>query len=58
VAEDKIIDVKAEVILKKSPEFRDVAHKATAGVSDDEAIERNTLGSFRDNGESEEEGES
>lgn len=58
MAEDKIIDVKAEVVVKKSPDFRDVAHKATAGVSDIEAIERNTLGSFGDNGESEEEGES
>ena len=33
---------------KKSPDFVDVTHKAVAGVSEKDLIERNTIGEVRD----------
>ena len=33
---------------KKSPDFKDVTHKATAGVSEKDLIERNTIGKFEE----------
>jgi len=56
--EQKKIDVKTEVVVRKAANFREVAHKATAGVSDDEAIERNTIGSFGDSTDGEDDEES
>lgn len=54
----KEILVEAEVSIKKSPDLRQVSHKATAGMSEAEAIERHTIGEYhreRTEGESEQE---
>lgn len=50
--ENKAIDVKSSIVIKKSPSFKQVAHKATAGLSEEEAIERHTIGNFGDDGQS------
>jgi len=50
----KIIDVKSSVVIKKSPDFKSVKHKANASLSEDEAIERNTVGNFKDDKEDKE----
>ena len=44
--ERKIIDVKSSVIIKKSPECKKIIHKASAGLSEAEVIERHTIGNF------------
>jgi hypothetical protein len=46
--ENKAIDVKSSIVIKKSPNCRQVAHKTTAGLSEEEAIERHTIGNFGD----------
>lgn len=53
--DSKKIDVQAELVVKKSSDFRHVAYKASGNVSERDAIERNTIGSLGDNGNSEEE---
>ena len=47
----KTINIEASVVVKKSQEFKQVAHKATAGLSEAEAIERFTVGNFEDDGQ-------
>ena len=42
--EDKAIDVRSSVVVKQSPSCRQVAHKTNAGLSEEEAIERHTIG--------------
>lgn len=42
----KVINVNSSIVIKKSPDCREVTPKATAGLSEAEAIERNTVGSF------------
>lgn len=44
--ERKVIDIDTSVIIKKSPDCREIAHKAIAGLSEAEAIERHTIGSY------------
>ena len=53
--EKKTINIKTSVVVKKSQGFKEVTHKANAGLSEAEAIERFTVGDFGDDGESEEE---
>jgi len=36
------------ITAKKSPDFVEIAHKATAEVSEKDLIERNTIGEVRD----------
>lgn len=50
----KVINVKSSVVIKKSPEFKDITHKASAGLSEAEAIERHTIGNFGDDKREEE----
>ena len=52
---DEKIEVEVEIVTRKSPEFKNIEHKATAGMSEAEAIERNTIGSIRDSGDEQEE---
>lgn len=42
----KTIDVQSSVVIKQSPNLRQVQHKAKAGLSEEEAIERHTIGNF------------
>lgn len=56
--DDNVIDIQAELVIKKSPDCRQVAHKAKAGLSEAEAIERHTVGRFGDDDEEESDGES
>lgn len=42
----KAINIEASVVVKKSQGFKEVAHKATAGMSEAEAIERFTVGNI------------
>lgn len=44
----KIIDVQSEVVIKQSPNLRQVNHKANAGLSQEQAIERYTIGKFEE----------
>lgn len=53
---DKIIIVESEVSVKKSPNFKQVARKANANLTEEEAIERYTIGEYHREG-TEEEGE-
>ncbi len=48
---DKTIDVPTTLVVKKSPDCKVVAHKAKAGLSEAQAIERHTVGNFGDNEE-------
>lgn len=52
---NKVIDVKTSVVVKKSQGFKEVAHKAHAGLSEAEAIERFTVGNIDDEDEQERE---
>lgn len=49
----KTIDVRSSVVVKQSPNLREVTHKAKAGLSEEEAIERNTIGSFEESDDEE-----
>lgn len=40
----KTIDVRSSVVIKQSPNLREVNYKAKAGLSEEEAIERHTIG--------------
>ena len=51
----KTINIESSVVVKKSQDFKEVAHKATAGMSEAEAIERFTVGNFEDDGQEPEE---
>ena len=42
------IEFTTGLTAKKSPDFVDVTHKAVAGVSEQDLIERNTIGEVRD----------
>ena len=44
--EDKTIDVKSSVVVKKSPDCRQVTHKVNASLTEEEAIERHIIGNF------------
>lgn len=50
----KVINVNSSVVIKQSPNLRQVTHKAKAGLSEEEAIERHTIGNFEKEEESEE----
>lgn len=52
---DEKIELEVEIVTRKSPNFKNIEHKATAGLSEAEAIERNTIGSIGDYGEEREE---
>lgn len=49
------IKIKSSVTAKESPELRSVTHKAVAGISEAELIERHTIGEFDTNKEDEKE---
>jgi len=51
----KAIDIESSVVVKKSPDFKQVGHKATAGLSEAEAIERFTVGNIEDDEREQEE---
>jgi len=51
----KEINIEASVVVKKSPDFKQIGHKATAGLSEAEAIERFTVGNIEDDGQEQEE---
>jgi len=51
----KTINIEASVVVKKSQDFKQVSHKATAGISEAEAIERHTVGDLEDDEREEEE---
>ncbi len=53
----KTINVQSSVVVKKSQDFKQVSHKATAGISEAEAIERFTVGDFKDDEQREEDEE-
>jgi len=53
----KIINVNSSVVVKKSEDFKQISHKATAGMSEAEAIERFTVGNLEDTEEREEDEE-
>ena len=44
----KTINVQSSVVIKKSQDFKQVTHKATAGLSEADAIERFTIGNIED----------
>jgi hypothetical protein len=46
--EDKTINVKSSVVVKKSPDCRQVTHKVNASLTEEEAIERHIIGNFED----------
>lgn len=48
--EKKTVNVQSSLIVKKSQGFKDVKHKAVAGLSEAEAIERFTVGNLEDDG--------
>ena len=50
----KIINIKSSVTVKKSQGFKEITHKSVAGLSDDEAIERFTVGNFGEDGQEKE----
>lgn len=52
----EIIIVESDVSVKKSPKLKKIAHKANAGLTEAEAIERHTIGEY-DRKRDEEEGE-
>lgn len=41
---DKVINVNSSVVVKKSPNLREVNYKANANLTEEEAIERHTIG--------------
>lgn len=47
----KSIDIEASIVVKKSQGFKKVSYKATAGLSEAEAIERFTVGNLEDDGQ-------
>ena len=51
----KVIDVHSSMVVKKSPNLREVTHKAKAGLSEEEAIERHTIGKLEKEQEDREE---
>jgi hypothetical protein len=51
----KTINIEASVVVKKSQDFKQISHKANAGISEADAIERHTVGDFEDNGQEKEE---
>jgi hypothetical protein len=53
----KTINIQSSVVVKKSQDFKQVSHKATAGMSEAEAIERFTVGNIEDDGQREEDNE-
>lgn len=55
--ERKMIDVDTSIVIKKSPDCREIAHKAHAGLSEAEAIERHTIGSYIDDEDDKDEDE-
>lgn len=44
----KKLVVKSDVTVKKSSDMRQVARKAVAGLSEAELIERNSIGTYRE----------
>lgn len=50
----KTINVQADMVVKKSPEFKKITHKAIAGMSEAEAIDKHTIGGFGDGTEKDE----
>ena len=40
--------VKTHVLVKELPDCEKIQHKAVAGLTDEELIERNTIGELRD----------
>lgn len=54
----KVVNVTSSIVIKKSPDCREVTPKAIAGLSEAKAIERNTVGSFREQREDEDDDES
>lgn len=49
MTQDKdIVEVRTEIVTKKSPGFREVAHKANAGISEAEALDKHTIGRYND----------
>jgi hypothetical protein len=46
--DDFDIEFTTGLTAKKSPNFVEVAHKAVAGVSEKDLIERNTIGEVRE----------
>lgn len=49
----KTITINSSIVVKPSADLKKVAHKATAGLSEAEAIERNIVDSFGEDGEEE-----
>jgi len=45
---NKKIVLKSSISVKKSPGLKKIQHSAKAGLSEAEAIERNTIGSFKE----------
>jgi len=43
------ITLKAEVAVKESKELNTIQYKATAGMTEEEILKRNTIGELRDN---------
>ncbi len=43
---EKRIVIESEVSVKKSPKLKQVAYKSKAGLSEEEAIERHTIGEY------------
>lgn len=46
------ITVKAQVAVKESKELNNIQYKATAGLTEEEILKRNTIGELRDPGPS------
>lgn len=46
------------ITAKKSPDFVDIVHKAVAGISEKDLIERNTIGEVKDQEDEEDSTES
>ena len=51
----KTINIESTVVVKKSQGFKKITHKANAGLSEAEAIERFTIGNVEDDGQEEKE---
>lgn len=49
---DKIV-IKSSITVKKSSDVKEIKHKATAGLSEAEAIERHTIGEYEEDGDEE-----
>jgi len=54
---NKKIILKSSISVKKSPGLKNIKYKAEAGLSEAEAIERNTIGKLGKNDEDDEDNE-